>query len=49
MADRMAQSVALQPDVINTVADYGDERVNQEQMTDDRCRARGHCKRDMVS
>jgi hypothetical protein len=31
MADRMAQSSALQPDVTTTVADYGDEQVNQEQ------------------
>jgi hypothetical protein len=33
MADRMAQLGALRPDVITTVADYGDERVNREQTT----------------
>jgi hypothetical protein len=33
MADRMAQSGALRPDVTTTVADYGDEQVNREHMT----------------
>jgi hypothetical protein len=33
MADRMAHSGALQPDVTTTVADYGEEQVNQEQTT----------------
>jgi hypothetical protein len=33
MADRMAHSDALRPDVTTTVADYGDEQVNQEQTT----------------
>jgi hypothetical protein len=33
MADRMAQAGALRPDAITTVADYGDERVNQDQTT----------------
>jgi hypothetical protein len=28
MADRMAQSAALRPDVTATVGDYGDELVN---------------------
>jgi hypothetical protein len=94
MADRMAQSGTLRPDVTTTVADYGDGQVNREQTTgaghsgvasgtryhngrqdgsirrtttrcnnhsgilwrqagelraDNGCRARGHCKRDMVS
>jgi hypothetical protein len=33
MADRMAQSGARRPDVTTTVADYGEEKVNQEQKT----------------
>jgi hypothetical protein len=33
VADRMAQSGALQPDVTTTVADYGDEQVNRDQTT----------------
>jgi hypothetical protein len=33
MADRMAQSGALRPDVTTTVAYYGDEQVNRHQTT----------------
>jgi hypothetical protein len=33
MADRMTQAGALRTDVTTTVADYGDEQVNQEHMT----------------
>jgi hypothetical protein len=33
MTDRMDQAGALRPDVTTTVADYGDEQVNQEQTT----------------
>jgi hypothetical protein len=33
MADRMAQSGALRPDVTTTVADYGEDQVNREQTT----------------
>jgi hypothetical protein len=33
MADRMAQSGALPPDVTTTEADYGDKQVNQDQTT----------------
>jgi hypothetical protein len=33
MADRMAQTGALRPDVTTTLSDYGDAQVNQEQAT----------------
>jgi hypothetical protein len=33
MADRMAQSGALRPDVTTTLADYGEEQVNRDQTT----------------
>jgi hypothetical protein len=33
MADRMAQSGALRPDVTAAIVDYGDELVNREQTT----------------
>jgi hypothetical protein len=32
ITDRIAQAGALQPDAITTLADYGDEQVNREQM-----------------